>query len=92
MLNCHCGQRDTTSQSTKESIEKLGRKAFIYTADLSSQESVAALVPKVLADGHEIRILINCAGIQRRHPCEVFPDSDFNEVQAIQLNTCLMTT
>lgn len=73
-------QRDTTSQSTKESIEKLGRKAFIYTADLSSQESVAGLVPKVLADGHQIRILVNCAGIQRRHPCEVFPDSDFNEV------------
>ncbi|KAG4283591.1 2-deoxy-D-gluconate 3-dehydrogenase [Fusarium proliferatum] len=51
-------QRDTTSQSTKESIEKLGRKAFIYTADLSSQESVAGLVPKVLADGHQIRILV----------------------------------
>ncbi|KAJ4140458.1 hypothetical protein NW768_001819 [Fusarium equiseti] len=51
-------QRDTTSQSTKDAIEKLGRKVFIYTADLSSQESVAALVPKVLADGHEIRILV----------------------------------
>ncbi|KAM0207624.1 hypothetical protein ACHAQD_011979 [Fusarium lateritium] len=80
-------QRDTTSQATKESIEKLGRKAFIYTADLSSQESVAALVPKVLADGHQIRILINCAGIQRRHACEVFPDSDFNEVIQVNLNS-----
>ncbi|KAM0288913.1 hypothetical protein ACHAPQ_009840 [Fusarium lateritium] len=74
-------------QTTKESIEKLGRKAFIYTADLSSQESVAALVPKVLADGHQIRILINCAGIQRRHACEVFPDSDFNEVIQVNLNS-----
>lgn len=48
---------------------------------MSSQEQVAALVPKILADGHEIRILVNCAGIQRRHPCEEFPDSDFNEVR-----------
>ncbi|KAM0414608.1 hypothetical protein ACHAPT_013547 [Fusarium lateritium] len=81
-------QRDTTVKSTKEAVEKLGRKAFIYTADLSSQESVAALVPKVLADGHQIRILINCAGIQRRHPCEEFPDSDFNEacIPVIQVN------
>lgn len=47
---------------------------------MSVQEQVAALTPKVLADGHEIRILVNCAGIQRRHPCEEFPDSDFNEV------------
>lgn len=37
-------------------------------------------MPKILADGHEIRILVNCGGIQRRHPCEAFPDSDFNEV------------
>jgi 2-dehydro-3-deoxy-D-gluconate 5-dehydrogenase len=41
---------------------------------------VAKLVPKVLADGHRIDILVNCAGIQRRHPSEKFPDSDFNEV------------
>jgi NAD(P)-dependent dehydrogenase (short-subunit alcohol dehydrogenase family) len=37
-------------------------------------------VPRILADGHQIRILVNCAGIQRRHPCEKFPDSDFNQV------------
>jgi 2-deoxy-D-gluconate 3-dehydrogenase len=47
---------------------------------------VAGIVPKVLADGHEIRILVNCAGIQRRHPCEQFPDSDFNEVMQVNLN------
>lgn len=76
-------QRDESSQSTKQAIEKLGRKATIYTADLSSQESVAALVPKVLKDGHEIRILVNCAGIQKRHPCEKFPDEDFNAVSVL---------
>lgn len=70
-----------------KSIQALGRKAQIYTADLSSASSVASLVPKVLADGHQIRILINCAGIQRRHPCEAFPDSDFNEVIQVNLNT-----
>ena len=37
-------------------------------------------MPRILADGHQIRILVNCAGIQRRHPCEKFPDSDFNQV------------
>ncbi len=47
---------------------------------MSDQKQVAALTPKILADGHEIRILVTCAGIQRRHPCEEFPDNDFNEV------------
>lgn len=73
-------QRDTSNTATKEAVEKLGRKAWIYTAELSSPEQVAALTPKILADGHQIRILVCCAGIQRRHPSEKFPDSDFNEV------------
>lgn len=38
-------------------------------------------MPRILADGHHIRILVNCAGIQRRHPCESFPDSDFNQAR-----------
>lgn len=47
---------------------------------MSVQSDVAALAPKILADKHEVRILVNCAGIQRRHPCEEFPDDDFNAV------------
>jgi 2-deoxy-D-gluconate 3-dehydrogenase len=58
----------------------VGRKAIIYTADLSSQAEVAALTPAILKDGHKINILVNCAGIQRRHPSAEFPDNDWNEV------------
>ncbi|KAI0111215.1 hypothetical protein GGR51DRAFT_70389 [Nemania sp. FL0031] len=80
-------QRDTTATETQKAIEALGRKAQIYTADLSSAEDVASLIPKVLADGHSLRILINCAGIQIRHPCEDFPDADFNAVMQVNLNS-----
>ncbi|KHO00427.1 2-deoxy-D-gluconate 3-dehydrogenase [Metarhizium album ARSEF 1941] len=79
-------QRDTSVTATKEAVEKLGRKASIYTADMAEPQSVAALTPKVLADGHAVRILVTCAGIQRRHACEEFPDSDFNEVMQVNLN------
>ncbi|KAK4248705.1 hypothetical protein C7999DRAFT_40099 [Corynascus novoguineensis] len=80
-------QRDETSTDTLDAVRALGRKASIYTADLSSAEDVSKLVPRILADGHQIRILVNCAGIQRRHPCEKFPDSDFNEVIQVNLNS-----
>lgn len=80
-------QRNTTVTDTQKQIEALGRKATVYTADLSSPEDVRALVPKVLADGHQIRILINCAGIQIRHPCDQFPDDDFNKVMQVNLNS-----
>ncbi|PHH76757.1 hypothetical protein CDD80_1243 [Ophiocordyceps camponoti-rufipedis] len=79
-------QRDTISTATKDAVEALGRRAYIYTADMASQEQVSALTPRILADGHQIRILATCAGIQRRHPCESFPDSDFNEVLQVNLN------
>jgi 2-deoxy-D-gluconate 3-dehydrogenase len=41
---------------------------------------VSGLTKKVLADGHDVSILVTCAGIQRRHPAEKFPDSDWDEV------------
>jgi 2-deoxy-D-gluconate 3-dehydrogenase len=69
-----------------QEILALGRRSQIYTANLTSPASVAALVPKVLADGHQIDILVNCAGIQRRHPAHEFPDSDWAEVLQVNLN------
>ncbi|CRG91624.1 2-deoxy-D-gluconate 3-dehydrogenase [Talaromyces islandicus] len=80
-------QRDTSNQQTKQHIESLGRKATIYTADLGSRSAVSELSKSVLADGHDISILVNCAGIQRRHPAHQFPDSDWDEVLQINLNT-----
>ncbi|TKA82710.1 hypothetical protein B0A55_01256 [Friedmanniomyces simplex] len=79
-------QRDESNTTTKQAIEKLGRKAQIYTADLASNDSMKALTPKVLADGHQIHILLNCGGIQRRHPAHQFPDEDWNEVLQVNLN------
>ncbi|KAF2090281.1 NAD(P)-binding protein [Saccharata proteae CBS 121410] len=79
-------QRDTSNQQTKSQIEALGRKASIYTCDLSDPKSVSSLVPTILKDGLKIDILLNCGGIQRRHPSHQFPDSDWNEVLQVNLN------
>ncbi|KAF5641854.1 2-deoxy-D-gluconate 3-dehydrogenase [Fusarium tjaetaba] len=80
-------QRDERNMETKILIEKLGRQAFVYTADLSNQEQVENLSKRILADGHDISILITCAGIQRRHPAHQFPMSDWDEVLQVNLRT-----
>ncbi|KAF9888191.1 hypothetical protein FE257_009186 [Aspergillus nanangensis] len=80
-------QRDTSNQDTKQKIESLGRKATIYAADLSSRPAISALVSTIIQDGHDISILLNCAGIQRRHPCEEFPDEAWDEVIQVNLST-----
>lgn len=74
-------QRDASDAATKEVVERLGRRACVYAADMASPEQVSALTPRVLADGHEVRILVTCAGIQRQHPCAAFPDGDFADVR-----------
>lgn len=44
-------------------------------------------MPKVLKDGHRIHILLNCGGIQRRHPAHQFPDDDWQAVLQVNLSS-----
>lgn len=74
-------QRNSTNTTTKQEIEKLGRRASIYEADLGNRQQLSGLVKQVLGDGHDISILVNCGGIQRRHPAHEFPDEDWDEVR-----------
>lgn len=80
-------QRDESNQTTRKAIEALGRKASIVVADLASASDVGSVTKRVLADDHDIDILVNCGGIQRRHPAHEFPDNDWNEVLQVNLNT-----
>ncbi|KAI0017569.1 2-deoxy-D-gluconate 3-dehydrogenase [Xylariomycetidae sp. FL0641] len=80
-------QRDEKNLETKKKIEELGRKAFVYTADLASQPAVESLAKKILDDGHDVDILVTCAGIQRRHPAHEFPMNDWDEVLQVNLKT-----
>ncbi|KAF5008972.1 hypothetical protein FDECE_4794 [Fusarium decemcellulare] len=80
-------QRDERSLETKKMIERLGRQALVYTADLGSQEQVEALSSRILDDGHDISILVTCAGIQRRHPAHEFPMGDWDEVLQVNLRS-----
>jgi len=77
-------QRDESNTTTRDEIRALGRNATIYTADLAHRNQIKQLVKTVLADGHDISILVNCGGIQRRHPADQFPDEDWDEVRVFR--------
>ncbi|MCJ1237916.1 hypothetical protein MMC14_005903 [Varicellaria rhodocarpa] len=81
-------QRDLTNTLTKQTIDSLPHsKATIYQADLSLPSSVSTLIPRILADGHTIHILLNAAGIQIRHPSATFPTDDWSTVLQVNLST-----
>jgi NADP-dependent 3-hydroxy acid dehydrogenase YdfG len=75
------GQRDESNTSTRdEIINRIGRKAWIHVAELSNREAIKGVIPAITSQGLKPEILLNCAGIQRRHPSEKFPDEDWDEV------------
>jgi 2-dehydro-3-deoxy-D-gluconate 5-dehydrogenase len=51
-------QRDFSNTTSKQEIEKLGRKATIYPADLAIKDQLKGLVAKIVGDGHDIDILV----------------------------------
>ncbi|PGH28287.1 2-deoxy-D-gluconate 3-dehydrogenase [Polytolypa hystricis UAMH7299] len=79
-------QRDESNTTARdEIIQKTGVKASIRVADLSNKEAVAGIIPGIIKDGGKVDILLNCGGIQRRHPSEKFPDDDWDEVLQVNL-------
>lgn len=84
-------QRNTSNTETKARIEAVGRKADIVVCDLADSKAVGQLIPGVTKD-RVLDIVVNCGGIQRRHPVEVFPDDDWNEVLQVNLGTVFQIT
>jgi len=85
-------QRSLENQETANQIKELGRQATLVLCDLASKEQVSSVVKRITSSKEEgghgltIDILVNCGGIQRRHPAETFPDDDWNEVLQVNLN------
>ncbi|KPI44079.1 2-dehydro-3-deoxy-D-gluconate 5-dehydrogenase [Cyphellophora attinorum] len=80
-------QRDDTNKTTYDQIKQLGRQAFIHTADLADPKSVKSVIAELTKAGHDMHILLNCAGVQKRHAPHQFPDEDWDFVLQVNLNT-----
>ncbi|QKX62020.1 uncharacterized protein TRUGW13939_09176 [Talaromyces rugulosus] len=81
-------QRDESNTATRDDItNRVGRKAVIHVAELSDREAIKKIIPALVQQGLKPDILLNCAGIQRRHPSEKFPDEDWDEVININLTS-----
>lgn len=81
-------QRDDKNTATRDEIvNRIGRKASIRVAELSKRDDVKRVIPAIVGDGEKLDILVNCAGIQRRHPSKDFPDEDWDEVLQVNLTS-----
>ena len=69
-----------------DTLTRLGLSIGALQADVSDRAQIRDSFEEALAQlGGRIDILVNSAGIQRRHPSEAFPEKDWDAVIAVNL-------
>jgi gluconate 5-dehydrogenase len=62
-----------------------GRQVATVEADFSDPAAVAALVPRVLAEVGDLRVLVNCAGVNNRQPTLAVDAQTYDRILAVNL-------
>lgn len=72
--------------------QAVGQKHSTVEADLSDMQQVKTLFDRALAQSPTgvVDILVNCGGIQRRHPSTDFPEEDWDEVLNVNLKSVFL--
>ncbi len=73
---------------TAEEFRQKGFNAYAVKGNLADKDAIEGIFNESLAKlNNKIDILINNAGVQRRHKCEEFPMQDWDTVLQVNLNT-----
>ena len=73
-------------EQAKQQIEDMGGTAYVYSADLSSPDSIEEAVQQILADHPAIDVLVNNAGRSIRRSVALSYDRFHDFERTIQLN------
>jgi 3-oxoacyl-[acyl-carrier protein] reductase len=87
-----CDVKEEWLAETAEAINKMGRNARTYAADVSDGKAVSACVEKILADFGKIDVLVNNAGITRDTLIMRMDESDWDAVLDINLKGTFLFT
>jgi 2-deoxy-D-gluconate 3-dehydrogenase len=83
-------QTSDTCADTAARVEALGRKCYAVGCDLAGLTDAGPLAAQIENSFGPVNILVNNAGVQRRHKAEEFPLSDWDYVQQIQLRSVFL--
>jgi NAD(P)-dependent dehydrogenase (short-subunit alcohol dehydrogenase family) len=79
-----CGEK---TEELAQSIEKLGRRAMVIQADVTSREQVEAMFDRAWQQMGAIDILVNNAGIETIVPFLELTDEQWSDVTSVNLKS-----
>jgi NAD(P)-dependent dehydrogenase (short-subunit alcohol dehydrogenase family) len=78
------------AEQTAVAIERLGRRAFMFQADLSHGDSCAALVDNAAASLGRLDVLINMASVYRQVDLNTLDEARWDEALAVDLKAAFL--
>jgi 2-deoxy-D-gluconate 3-dehydrogenase len=84
-VSCHGNTR--APDTTCKEIDKLGRRSFAVTGDLSKRETPQTLIAETIAHFDQLDILVNNAGTIRRAPATDYSEEDWATVIEVNLSS-----
>ena len=70
----------------REFVQAQGRRLVLLKQDITQEGAADQVVETAMKEFGRIDVLINNAGMQRRHPLDEFPDEDWRAVIDLNLN------
>ena len=88
----HYRERAADARAVIGAIAPTGRRAALVQADVSRATEVARMIADVERELGAIDILVNNAGITRPQKIEEITEQDWDDLIAINLKSCFLTT
>lgn len=87
-----CSRTESELNEVAEEIHAIGSTALVVACDVSKPEDINHVISEALARFKKIDILINNAGLTRKHPAEDFPLEDWHKIIQINLTGVFLFT
>lgn len=89
-INFHTSEQQ--AEQTAEMVRDLGRRAFVYHADITKRKQVKEMLGKVLAKFKRLDILVNNAGFLDQKPFAEIGDREWQRLIDVNLNSAFICT
>jgi 3-oxoacyl-[acyl-carrier protein] reductase len=84
--------REEAARETCSLIESLGRRGIPIQADVSMASDVGRMIETIDREFGAVGILVNNAGVARRHPLDEIREEDWDEIIAVNLKSAFLVT